>query len=362
MVKIVLKRIVKILKWIGIVILGLIIVLLIIRCIGKMYYNRTPDGGINETMYVDINGTKQWISIYGQDKDNPVLLYIHGGPFAPTSWADWGVWRKLSADFTVVNWDQRGYGHNYPKYRVTEPITADDMIADGKALTDFLCDYLGKEKITLFGHSMDSIYAANLALDHPEKYDAVIVGALIVDEQESRRRYKEYQLAQTVNDPEMHAAVEQIDPAKEITEQEEIYQQLMANGYATIEDIFAEAETSIVKSIWMNPYCTFGEQYNMIFADTTEYDKMVTGGSIHGEAYGEQLSIANRTQYQVPFYLIQGKNDHNVGTMVEVAVEYYEKVEAPDKDICLVEGGHISPLLCCDQLAAFVHKIDEKQK
>ncbi len=83
---------------------------------------------------------------------------------------------------------------------------------------------------------------------------------------------------------------------------------------------------------------------------------------IHGEAYGEQLSIANRTQYQVPFYLIQGKNDHNVGTMVEVAVEYYEKVEAPDKDICLVEGGHISPLLCCDQLAAFVHKIAEKQK
>ena len=42
------------------------------------------------------------------------------------------------------------------------------MIADGKALTEFLCDYLGKEKITVFGHSMGSIYAANLALDYPE--------------------------------------------------------------------------------------------------------------------------------------------------------------------------------------------------
>lgn len=81
------------------------------------------------------------------------------------------------------------------------------MIADGKALTEFLCDYLGKEKITVFGHSMGSIYAANLALDYPEKYDAVIVGALIVDEQESRSCYKEYQLARTVNDPETHAAV-----------------------------------------------------------------------------------------------------------------------------------------------------------
>ena len=33
------------------------------------------------------------------------------------------------------------------------------------------------------------------------------MGALIVDEQESRSCYKEYQLARTVNDPEMHAAV-----------------------------------------------------------------------------------------------------------------------------------------------------------
>lgn len=357
-----LNALLKIFKWLGIGILGIVLALLIVRFFGKMYYKKVPKGGLNETMYVDINSTKQWISIYGQNRDNPVLLYIHGGPFAPTSWADWGVWRKLSADFTIVNWDQRGCGHNYPKYQATEPITAEDMLADGKALTDFLCDYLGKEKITLFGHSMGSIIAANLALDRPEKYDAVIVGALLVDEQESRARYKEYQLAQTAGDPEMHAVVEQIDPAKDVTEQEALYQQLMLKGYAPMEDILAEAETNLFSAVWLNPYCTLKEQYSMLFADTTEYDKMITNGSIHGEEYGEQLSIAERTQYQVPFYLIQGKNDHNVGTMVEVAVDYYEKADAPDKDICLIEGGHVSPLLCCDRLAAFVHQIAGKNQ
>ena len=110
----------KIIKWIGIIMLGLIVILLTVRLIGKLYNRRTPEGGISETMYADINGAKQWISIYGQNRDNPVLLYIHGGPFAPTSWADWAVWKKLSADYTVVNWDQRGYGHNYPKYKATE--------------------------------------------------------------------------------------------------------------------------------------------------------------------------------------------------------------------------------------------------
>ena len=74
------KKFLKILKWTGIVLLGIIIILLIVRLIGKMYYNRTPEGGINESMYIEVNGQQQWLSIYGEDQNNPVLLYLHGGP------------------------------------------------------------------------------------------------------------------------------------------------------------------------------------------------------------------------------------------------------------------------------------------
>ena len=63
-------------------ILSLLMVLFLVRAIGKAIYNQTPQGGINESMYIDVNGTKQWISIYGDDIDNPVLLYLHGGPGA----------------------------------------------------------------------------------------------------------------------------------------------------------------------------------------------------------------------------------------------------------------------------------------
>ena len=109
------KILFKIVKWIFIIIISIIVLFFIVRFIGQKINNRTPEGGINETMYVDINGTKQWINIYGQDKDNPVLLYLHGGPGQATSDLDYPVLRKLSDVYTVVNWDQRACGHSWTK-------------------------------------------------------------------------------------------------------------------------------------------------------------------------------------------------------------------------------------------------------
>ena len=175
------KTLLKICKWILIVLLIVILLFFIVRFIGQRINSRTPEGGINETMFVDINGTKQWISIYGQDRNNPVLLYLHGGPCGPTSAWDWQVFRRISDVYTVVNWDQRGCGHNYPDYKEHAPINAEIMLADGKAMTDFLCEHLQKEQITLYGNSWGSIFAANLALDHPEKYEKLTCSASVAD-------------------------------------------------------------------------------------------------------------------------------------------------------------------------------------
>ena len=121
----------------GISILSLILLLFLTRWIGQGVNRHAPGGGINKSMYVDINGSKQWISIYGQDKNNPVLLYLHGGPGASTSLYDYAFTRKWSDVYTVVTWDQRGCGKSYQKSH-PEAITADVMMQDGKAMTEFL--------------------------------------------------------------------------------------------------------------------------------------------------------------------------------------------------------------------------------
>jgi hypothetical protein len=84
-----------------IVLISVIALFFIVRFVGQKINGRTPKYGINESMYVDINGTKQWISIYGEDINNPVLLYLHGGPGAPTSYYDYAFTRKWTNEHSA---------------------------------------------------------------------------------------------------------------------------------------------------------------------------------------------------------------------------------------------------------------------
>ena len=59
------KKTSKAFKIIGGTVLALLVLFLVIREIGRGINGRTPEGGINESMYIDVNGTEQWINIYG---------------------------------------------------------------------------------------------------------------------------------------------------------------------------------------------------------------------------------------------------------------------------------------------------------
>ena len=126
----------KVAKWTGITLLGLIVLLFAARFAGTTLNARTPSGGINESMYVEINGTKQWINIYGEDIHNPVLLYLHGGPGSSTSVIDYAFTRKWADVYTVVTWDQRNCGKSYDPEQNDIVLTKDLFMEDGRALTE----------------------------------------------------------------------------------------------------------------------------------------------------------------------------------------------------------------------------------
>ena len=68
-----------------ILVIGVIVFFIAMRNINFFKCYIDTDKGIDESIYVDINGQEQFITIRGRDKEAPVILYLHGGPGSPDS-------------------------------------------------------------------------------------------------------------------------------------------------------------------------------------------------------------------------------------------------------------------------------------
>ena len=72
-----------------------------------------PLHGIDDALFTKIGGIDQWIRIRGQNRDNPVLLLLHGGPGIALSPLPRDFLFSWTRDFTIVLWDQRGAGKTF---------------------------------------------------------------------------------------------------------------------------------------------------------------------------------------------------------------------------------------------------------
>ncbi|MMZ60162.1 hypothetical protein D1872_222370 [compost metagenome] len=71
--------------------------------------------------YVPINGIEQYLFHSGTNVDNPVLLYLHGGPGSVESLFTHLFQDQLEKIFTIVHWDQRGAGKTLIKNKDKYP-------------------------------------------------------------------------------------------------------------------------------------------------------------------------------------------------------------------------------------------------
>jgi pimeloyl-ACP methyl ester carboxylesterase len=146
-----------------------------------------------EKVFADINGVRQGMFIQSPNADHPVLLYLHGG--LPEYFLTERYPTGLENDFTVVWWEQRGAGLSFRPDIPPGTMTLEQFIADTLAVTDYLRNRFGKEKIYLMAHSGGTFIGLQAAARAPEVYCAYIGVAQIVRQLESERLAQEYMLA-----------------------------------------------------------------------------------------------------------------------------------------------------------------------
>lgn len=322
------KRAIKIISIILAVLVGCAIIVDIIRLIGMQVNKKVPNGGINESRYVEINSTKQWISIYGDDRDNPVLLYLHGGPGSATSSYDYAFTRKWSDVYTVVTWDQRNCGKSYNKNQNNTTLTYDLLMSDGVAMTEYLLDYFGKDKITILGHSWGSYFGANLVLEYPQYYEVFIGTGQLVDMYDNEVAFKEEAAKWVENDKEGLELLNKLNP-EHITEEHFLCaEKLMSKcGYGFFAD---GTDYNMSATVFFNPYYSLTD-----WIKASEFDNSIYMDFILSDEFNK-FSLKNKTEYQVPYYNINGDRDYQTNYII--AQDYFDRITAPYKQMYIMEN------------------------
>jgi len=144
--------------------------------------------GVAESFIATLGGARQYVSVRGANRANPILLYVHGGPASVELPISWSFQRPWEDYFTVVEWDQRAAGKSFPLNdpQAMAPTLAPDRYRDDAIeLIELLCQRYGKRKIFLLGHSWGSAVGLAVAVKRPDLLYAYVGMGQLIDFQEN---------------------------------------------------------------------------------------------------------------------------------------------------------------------------------
>ena len=154
--------------------------------------------GIQESYKTRIGGIEQWLNVRGQDRANPLLLFVHGGPASPASPSLWQFQRPLEEYFTIVHWDQRGAGKTYNESdpeAISDSIHISRYVDDAIEVAEHLRQRYGKQKLVLAAHSWGTIIGFQAALKRPDLFYAYVGMGQVINTHDNERISFDYGLA-----------------------------------------------------------------------------------------------------------------------------------------------------------------------
>jgi pimeloyl-ACP methyl ester carboxylesterase len=289
---------------------------------------RSPRG-IDEAMFVRIGGIDQWIGIRGRDRDNPVLLNLHGGPglaldVRPQGWED---------RFTVVQWDQRGAGRTY--IRNPKPAAGLDiprMTADGLAVAQFVRTRLHKKKVVLVANSWGTVLGLSMVRARPDLFSAYVGSGDLVDAARMDLWVRDELLrrARAKGDAKAVSALTSMGSPPWSQRQLDDERRIAA-AYSPRSDRSAIA--GLVGALLVEPGYGLGDVVAYLDGMRNSIARLVP------QAQAWKAERLGR-DFQVPMLFIQGQDD--LETPTAVVRDYVDWIRAPEKSLLVVPGaGHL---------------------
>lgn len=291
---------------------------------------------IVEELFIRVGGIDQWIQIRGEDRRNPVLLVLHGGPGWPNATFTLPLrpWEKY---FTIVQWDHRGTGKTLGQNGKPgqAEMTFARRVADAIELSEFLRQYLHQEKLVLLAESMGTLTGLPLAKQRPDLFSAIVLTDLYVNlvQNEALKYRLTLERLRTAGNARGMLALERIgsDPTQWDLQAWNVN---MAWAFKTNVPIPNLDRALLFPLVLTSPLYSLRELFTLfagfqsttaaMFAEIMAYDARRLGSS-----------------FNLPFFLFQGERD--VITLTGLAEAYFQEIEAPHKGIVLIKNaGHFA--------------------
>jgi len=296
---------------------------------------------IVESSFVKIGGIDQWITIRGENRNNPILLLIHGGPASTYSIFN-PLLRSWEKHFTVVQWDQRGTGKTFGKNGKDGcgTITFERLAKDGIEVTEYLIAKLGQPKVVLIGSSAGSLIGIMMAKLRPELFHAYVgtdqnapdsqnlLHKITINAVHASGNTKGVQLLE-----KMGANRSQIS-RKDVDKRNRILVKAIRDVPNMITDIILPSMISSPEHKIRDIMDIFkGMSYSLdhLYTELINFDFKKIG-----------------MIFELPVFIIHGDND--IITPTQLAKLYFNEIEAPYKEFVLIKNaGHLACFARADQ-------------
>jgi len=327
------KFVLRLAALLGCIVLLLMVALLIISPQETKSFIE-QDGGIAENSIaeirdVEINGVTQRLLIRGLNRNNPLLLHVHGGPGG----ADQAIVRssqlQLEDLFTVVYWDQRGAGASYSNSMPMESLSLSQIVTDGVELSKALLTEFSQEKLYLQGHSWGTFVGVHMIAEAPELFHAYFGIGQVANSKKAESLSYQF----TIDSATQAGDQTTIEKLKELTpppyNSEELWLKAVMIERALMRPFENPNEKQflsmpeIYKTFVFYPEYSIKDKLNSLIGSEKSIQKLWIE-VIDANLFESLPSLA------VPVYIFQGKYDQH--TVTSVAKEYYDLLQAPYKE------------------------------